>query len=116
MTPSKLRWGLLFIVVGIMLLLCNTGHLDWDFWYEILMWWPILLIAIGLEKIFLKTKLEFISYLSPLLLVAAMIYVAVDIGDFCTFSRCDKQRLTSNGTKCPGWTAVPALLLLASVR
>jgi hypothetical protein len=80
MTPSKLRWGLLFIVVGVMVLLCNTGHLDWNFWYEILMWWPILLIAIGLEKIFQKTKLQFISYLSPLILVAAMIFVAIDTG------------------------------------
>jgi len=80
MTPSKLRWGLLFIVVGILLLLCNTGHLDWDYWYEILSWWPLLLIAIGIEKIFLKTRLEFISYLSPLILVAAMIFVAIDIG------------------------------------
>jgi len=80
MTPGKLRWGLLFIIVGIMLLLNNAGRLDWGYWYDILMWWPLLLIAIGIEKIFLRTKLQVVSYLSPLLLVAAMIFVAVETG------------------------------------
>jgi len=80
MTPSKLRWGLLFITVGVMLLLCNTDRLDWDYWLEILTWWPLLLIAIGLEKIFLKTKLQIFSYLSPLLLIGGMIFVAFDVG------------------------------------
>jgi hypothetical protein len=80
MTPSKLRWGLLLIVVGVLILLCNTGHLDWGYWGDILMWWPLLLIAIGIEKIFLRTRLEIISYLSPLLLVGAMIFVAFDTG------------------------------------
>ncbi|UCD95404.1 MAG: hypothetical protein JSU69_04975 [Candidatus Zixiibacteriota bacterium] len=80
MTPSRLRWGLLFITVGVMFLLNNAGRLDWDYWLELLSWWPLLLIAIGLEKIFLKTKLQVISYLAPIVLVAGMVYVAVDTG------------------------------------
>ncbi|RKX31078.1 MAG: hypothetical protein DRP46_04080 [Candidatus Zixiibacteriota bacterium] len=80
MTPSKLRWGLLFITVGALLLLNNAGYLDWDYWLELLFWWPVLLIAIGIEKIFQKTKLQFIAYLSPLALIAVMAYIAVDIG------------------------------------
>jgi hypothetical protein len=80
MTPAKVRWGLLFITVGVMLLLCNVGQLDWDYWYELLVWWPLLLIAIGLEKMFLRTKLEVISYLAPVLLIAGMVYVAVETG------------------------------------
>ena len=80
MTPSKLRWGLLFITVGVMLLLNNAGYLDWDYWLELLFWWPVLLIAIGIEKIFQKTKLQFIAYLSPLALIAVMVYIAADIG------------------------------------
>ena len=80
MTPSRLRWGLLFITVGVMFLLNNTDQLDWDYWLELLSWWPLLLIAIGIEKIFLKTKLQAISYLAPIILVAGMVYVAFDTG------------------------------------
>jgi hypothetical protein len=80
MTPARLRWGLLFITVGVMVILSNLGHLDWDYWWELALWWPLLLIAIGIEKVFLKTKLQFISYLAPLVLVGAMVVVAVDVG------------------------------------
>jgi len=81
MSPSKLRWGLLFITAGILLLLSNMGHLSWDYWVElILTWWPVLLIAIGIEKLFQKTSLKIISYLAPILLVLGMIYLAIDIG------------------------------------
>lgn len=80
MKPSRLRWGLLFITVGVMLLLNNAGYLDWEYWLDLLVWWPLLLIAIGIEKIFLRSKLEFISYLAPLILVVCMVYVAFDTG------------------------------------
>ena len=80
MTPSRFRWGLLFIAAGVMLLLNNSGALSWDYWGELLMWWPLILIAIGIEKIFLRSKLQFISYLAPLILIAAMVYIACDVG------------------------------------
>jgi hypothetical protein len=78
MKPSRLRWGLLFVTVGVMLLLNNSGNLSWEYWLNLLSWWPLILIAIGIEKIFNNTSLKFISYLSPLLLVAGMVYVAYD--------------------------------------
>lgn len=80
MTPAKLRWGVLLITAGVILLLNNAGVVDWDYWLELAWWWPLLLIAIGFEKIFLKSKWQFLSYLSPVFIVAFMIYVAVDIG------------------------------------
>lgn len=80
MTPSRFRWGLLFITVGVILLLNKMGYLDWEYWWELLLWWPVLLIAYGIEKIFNRTRLQFISYLAPLILIAGMIYVAVDVG------------------------------------
>ncbi len=80
MTPSRFRWGLLLITIGVMLLLNNAGTLSWDYWPELLLWWPLILIAIGIEKIFLKTGMQFISYLAPLMLVFAMIYIAIDVG------------------------------------
>ncbi|MEW5924470.1 MAG: DUF5668 domain-containing protein [Candidatus Zixiibacteriota bacterium] len=80
MTPNRFRWGLLFITAGVILLLNQMGYLDWEYWWELLLWWPVLLIAIGIEKIFNRTRLQFISYVAPLILVAGMIYVAVDVG------------------------------------
>jgi len=80
MTPSRWRWGLLLITIGVMLLLNNSGSLDWEYWIELLKWWPIILIAIGLEKIFLKSKLQFVSYLAPLIMIFTMVYVAIDTG------------------------------------
>ncbi len=79
-TPSRLRWGLIFIIAGVMLLLNNAGTLSWEYWWELIIWWPLLLIAFGIEKIFQKTSLQFISYVSPLLLAIAMIYIAVQTG------------------------------------
>ena len=80
MTPSRLRWGLLLVAIGAMLLLNNTGALSWEYWLQLLYWWPILLIAIGVEKIFLRTRLQILSYLSPLILVGTMVYIAFDTG------------------------------------
>ena len=80
MTPSRFRWGVLLISVGVLIILTNADVIGGDFWWELLAWWPILLIAIGIEKIFLKSRLEFISYLAPFLIVAAMVFVAVETG------------------------------------
>jgi LiaF transmembrane domain len=86
MTPSRLRWGLLLVAIGAMLLLNNTGALSWEYWLHLLYWWPILLIAIGVEKIFLRTKLQILSYISPLILVGTMVYIAIDTGSTRTFT------------------------------
>ena len=76
MSPAKFRWGILFILVGVLLLLNNIGQLDWWVWSEILSLWPLILIAIGLEKIFTPSKGEFIAYLPILGLAAVVLWVA----------------------------------------
>lgn len=81
MSPAKLRWGLLFIAVGILILATNAGWLSDYYWLELLEWWPLLLIALGIEKIFQKTGARVISYLSPVALILFMFYLAIDIGD-----------------------------------
>ncbi len=94
MTPARLRWGLILISLGVLIILCNAGHLDWDYWYELGTWWPVLLIAIGIEKIFLNSKLRIISYLSPLLLIGTMTVVAFNYTgtDFRSDSFFDSSR------------------------
>ena len=78
MTPARLRWGLILIALGVLIIMCNTGRLDWDYWLELATWWPVLLIAIGIEKIFQNSRMKFISFLSPIILVGTMGIVAMN--------------------------------------
>jgi len=81
MSPARLRWGLLFIAVGVLLLATKSNWLSDYYWLELLDWWPVLLIALGIEKIFYKTSARIISYLSPIALVLFMFYLAIDVGE-----------------------------------
>jgi hypothetical protein len=76
MNPARFRWGVLFILAGVLLLLNNMDRLDWWVWADILNLWPLLLIAIGVEKIFTRTKAELVAYLPSLALAGIIIWVA----------------------------------------
>jgi hypothetical protein len=78
MNPARFRWGILFILVGVILLLNNIGELEWWVWADIASLWPLILIAIGLEKIFTKSRAEIIAYLPVLALSAAVLWVAFE--------------------------------------
>lgn len=73
MSVSRIRNGVILLSVGIVLLLNNLDYVDWSVWVSILSLWPVLLIAIGIEKIFAKTSLSFFAYLSPILLLFAIL-------------------------------------------
>jgi hypothetical protein len=77
MTPSRFRWGTLLILVGVLLLLKNMDVLNNNFWTDFVIYFPILLICIGIEKIFTKSKVQFISYLTSVVLFAGGIYLAL---------------------------------------
>jgi len=77
MTPARFRWGILFILIGVLILLSRTDVLNNNFWIDFLSLIPFLLIAIGIEKIFTRTRFEAISYLSSILLLVGGIWVAV---------------------------------------
>lgn len=76
MSPRMLRNGLLLIYIGVIFLLINLDYVNWDFWRPILRLWPLLLIAIGLEKILLAAKLRPVAYLAPVGLMAVLTWVA----------------------------------------
>lgn len=80
MTPARFRWGIILIAIGTLLLLRNMNLLTDDFWLELLIWLPVVLIAIGIEKIFTKTRLQFIAYLTSLALFAGALTLAFMIG------------------------------------
>lgn len=80
MTPARFRWGLLLILLGTLVLLVNIEVLNHNIWGELIFYSPIVLIAIGLEKIFTRTRLEAISYLTSVLLVAGGVFLAFRSG------------------------------------
>ncbi len=81
MTPSRLRWGIFWILVGLVILANNLGWLSWWVWADLLHLWPLLLIAIGLELIVKKSRIQWLGYFSTLLILGAFIWViAADRG------------------------------------
>ncbi len=80
MTPARFRWGIILITIGVLLLLQNIGVLPSDIWLELAILFPILLIAIGIEKIFTRTRLQFISYFTSIALFVLAMYLAFYYG------------------------------------
>lgn len=78
MTPARFRWGLLFILAGTLMLLAEADVINLDFVIELAYLFPFLLIAIGIEKIFAKTRFKILSYVSSVLLVVGALWVAFD--------------------------------------
>lgn len=70
---ARIRNGAILISVGIVLLLNTTEHLSWMVWSRIFSLWPIVLVAIGIELLFKRTRLSFLAFLSPLLFIAAIL-------------------------------------------
>ncbi|KAA3630920.1 MAG: hypothetical protein DWP97_14305 [Calditrichaeota bacterium] len=68
MTPAQFRWGMILIQIGLLILLRNLNILNDSFWDDLFVFFPVVLIAVGIEKIFNKSKLQFISYLTTVCL------------------------------------------------
>ena len=64
--------GIIIILLGVILLANNFQILSWGVWYELLKFWPVILIAIGIDLIFRKSSLSFLQILSPLVIIAAI--------------------------------------------
>ena len=73
MNIGRIRNGAILISVGVVLLLNTTGYLSWSVWLRIFSLWPVALIAIGIELLLKKTRLSFLTILSPLLFFAAIL-------------------------------------------
>ncbi len=73
MKISRIRNGILFISIGFVLLLNTLDKLDWSIWVQILSLWPVILIAIGIELLVGKTSLGFLGFLSPVLILLAVL-------------------------------------------
>lgn len=80
MTPARFRWGLFLILMGVLLLLRNFDVLNDNFWIDLLILFPVVLIAVGIEKIFSRTRLRVISYLTSVALFVGGLAIAFNSG------------------------------------
>ncbi len=103
MSPARFRWGIILILAGLLIFFRNIHVLHNDFWANLILFFPILLIAIGLEKIFSKTKFQLISYLSSVAILLGGLAVAFSgnyserAGGF--FSESQIQRVNDENVK-----------------
>ncbi len=74
MHAGSLNWGLIFIIIGLVALGWTTGRLPADVFLRLWDLWPVLLIAIGIQMIFSKSKLSGMAYLSSILIILAAAY------------------------------------------
>jgi hypothetical protein len=49
---GSLAWGLFFIVIGILVLLSNLGSIPPIAWANVLRFWPVIIILIGVDTLF----------------------------------------------------------------
>ncbi len=68
--------GLHFVGFGTFLLLTTMGVLPWSFWFTAALWWPVLLIALGL-RLMLSRKAPSLVLASPLLIYGTFAALAL---------------------------------------
>jgi cell wall-active antibiotic response 4TMS protein YvqF len=81
MSDEGIRWGRLargFYLVGFgtFLLLTTQDILPWSFWRDVLAFWPVFLVAIGIRMLFERSPARALVLLGPLLVLGTMMYVA----------------------------------------
>ncbi len=81
MQASRLNWGLILIILGLVLLGWSTGRMPFGVVVRLVDMWPVLLIAIGIQMIFAKSKFKGMAYLSTLLILGAAFYAAAPYWD-----------------------------------
>ena len=53
----RIVWPIILIVVGLLFLASNLGYLKWAELREFIgTWWPVILIAIGVEQLMRRMK------------------------------------------------------------
>jgi len=80
MPVGKVRTGVILISLGVLLLLNTTGMVDFGLWSWLGKLWPVILIAIGIEKMFSSAQssnLRNLAWLSPIIIVGVVSYAVV---------------------------------------
>jgi hypothetical protein len=81
MTPARLRWGLLLVQIGLLILLVNIDVINNNFVVILASAFPFFLILVGIEKMFTRTRLEVVSYLAVGIIFVGGLFMAVTGSD-----------------------------------
>src|SRR2546425_94402 len=81
MSDEGLRWGRVargfyLLGFGTFLLLTTQDVLPWSFWGDVLAYWPVFLVAIGIRLVFERSPAPALVLLGPILVLGMMMYVA----------------------------------------
>jgi hypothetical protein len=72
---NKVLTGTFLVLLGCVFLLVNLGYISWEAAEQLARLWPLLLVAWGIGLIARGSRLAFLGFLGPLLLVLALFYV-----------------------------------------
>lgn len=74
---SNFTAAMIFILIGILLLLNNLHIIPWNFWDTVRRFWPVLLIAMGLQMIVKRSKIwdVIITSVGILILLGIVFYL-----------------------------------------
>ncbi len=89
MTLNRVFEGFTVVAIGVILLLNTTGFLPWSVWLHVLMLWPLLLVAAGLELIGKAVDAAWLRVLSSVFVLGGLL-----VGAFALPAMGDT----------PGWT------------
>jgi hypothetical protein len=73
---SRVARGIELIGFGTFLLLTTQGRLSWSFWLDLIPYWPVLLVAIGIRLLFERSRVPWLVLMAPLLVIGTIVYVA----------------------------------------
>jgi len=76
MSVRRVLDGLVVVAIGLVLLGNTTGVLPWSVWFTILMLWPLLLVAAGIDIIGRSLDNTWLRVLSGLLVIGGIAYGA----------------------------------------
>lgn len=76
MRTGKILWGLILLIIGVLLLLSNFGLITFS-WYNVVMWWPLLLIYWGIAAVTHTPEARLAGFLIFLLIAAGLITASV---------------------------------------
>lgn len=92
MNAGKVNLGLLLIIIGVASMAVNVDAMHWTVYFDLLEFWPVLLIAIGLQMVFRRFYAP-LAYISCLLVAAFGFYVLY--GNYSVYGGDDGDRLSS---------------------
>ena len=81
MKAGRLNWGLIFIIIGLVVLGWSAGRLPFVAIIRLVEYSPILLIAFGIQLIFSKSKAPQLAYLSSLVIIFSAVWIVAPFWD-----------------------------------